>query len=46
MEKDLIAQGDPRSLGQGDIFDEYNYEGKPFNYETGESGPLPKRKKF
>jgi hypothetical protein len=34
MEADLIAQGDPRMLGQGDLFDRYPYVGKPFNYET------------
>ena len=35
MESELTAQGDPRTLGQGDVFDQYKYEGKPFNYESG-----------
>jgi N-sulfoglucosamine sulfohydrolase len=34
METELIAQADPRTLGQGDVFDRYKYEGKPFNYEA------------
>ncbi|MEX0322871.1 MAG: sulfatase [Puniceicoccaceae bacterium] len=42
MESELIEQGDPRTLGKGDIFDEYKYEGKPFNYETGAAGQLNK----
>lgn len=32
MERDLTDQEDPRTLGQGDIFDRYPYMGKPFNY--------------
>ena len=44
MEEELTEQGDPRTLGLGDIFDEYKYEGKPFNYDTGEHGPLRKPK--
>ncbi|MEM9158468.1 MAG: sulfatase [Verrucomicrobiota bacterium] len=38
MEEELIAQGDPRMLGQGDIFDRYKYQGRQYNYETGEVG--------
>jgi arylsulfatase A-like enzyme len=41
MEADLTAQGDPRTLGQGDIFDRYKHEGRPFDYKTGTVGPLP-----
>ena len=44
MESDLVAQGDPRTLGKGYIFDEYKYEGRPFNYDSGESGSLPRMK--
>lgn len=29
METELIEQGDPRTLGEGDIFDRYPYVGKP-----------------
>lgn len=36
MEKELIAQGDPRMLGKGDVFDKYPYTGKQLNYKTGE----------
>ncbi|MDZ8117362.1 sulfatase family protein [Pontiella agarivorans] len=43
MEKKLTAQGDPRTLGKGDIFDTYPYVGKPFDYETGE--PVKNKKK-
>ncbi|WP_136060262.1 alkaline phosphatase family protein [Pontiella sulfatireligans] len=32
MEQDLTDQKDPRTLGQGDIFDQYPYMGKQFNY--------------
>lgn len=32
MEADLTAQGDPRTLGQGDLFETYKYVGRPFNY--------------
>jgi arylsulfatase A-like enzyme len=41
MEGELTDQGDPRTLGKGDIFDEYPYRGRQLNYETGESGPRP-----
>ncbi|MDF7824832.1 sulfatase [Pontiellaceae bacterium B12227] len=43
MEKKLTAQGDPRTLGNGDIFDTYPYDGKQFNYETGQTAK-PKKK--
>ena len=33
METELTAQGDPRTLGQVDVFEHYEYTGKPFNYE-------------
>ncbi len=36
MTAELIAQGDPRMLGQGDQFDQYPFRGASFNYETGE----------
>ena len=36
METELIAQGDPRTLGNGDIFDNYIYYGKRLDYKTGE----------
>jgi hypothetical protein len=45
MEAELTEQGDPRTLGKGDIFDKYKYEGRPFNYATGENGQLPSRNK-
>ncbi len=32
METELTAQGDPRTLGQGDVFDHYPYQGKPYKY--------------
>ncbi|CAM3540313.1 sulfatase [Zobellia roscoffensis] len=35
METELIAQGDPRTLGKGDIFDQYIYYGKRLDYKTG-----------
>jgi len=35
MEAELIAQGDPRTLGQGDVFDHYIYYGKRLDYKTG-----------
>ncbi|NDV61017.1 sulfatase [Puniceicoccales bacterium CK1056] len=35
MVAELTEQGDPRMLGQGDIFDKYPHEGKIFNYDTG-----------
>ncbi|MGY5352931.1 sulfatase family protein [Wenyingzhuangia sp. IMCC45533] len=37
MERELIAQGDPRTLGKGDVFDKYPYTGKQFDYITGKS---------
>lgn len=36
MEAELIEQGDPRTLGKGDVFDKYEYVGRKLNYETGE----------
>ncbi len=36
MEAELTQQGDPRTLGQGDVFDTYLYDGPGLNYETGE----------
>jgi arylsulfatase A-like enzyme len=45
MESELTAQGDPRTLGKGDVFDRYKYEGKQFDYKTGEIGTLKKPKK-
>jgi len=35
MEAELTEQGDPRTLGNGDIFDKYPYMGKQLDYETG-----------
>ncbi|MBU2905335.1 sulfatase [Arenibacter algicola] len=35
METELIAQGDPRTLGNGDVFDNYIYYGKRLDYNTG-----------
>jgi len=35
MEQDLIDQGDPRMLGQGNVFDEYPYMGRKLDYTTG-----------
>lgn len=35
METELIAQGDPRTLGKGEIFDKYIYYGKRLDYNTG-----------
>jgi N-sulfoglucosamine sulfohydrolase len=44
MEAELTAQGDPRTLGQGEVFDQYKYEGKPFNYKTGKRGKISTKK--
>ena len=41
MEEELTEQGDPRTLGKGDIFDEYKYMGKALDYETGERMKAP-----
>jgi arylsulfatase A-like enzyme len=41
MEKELIAQGDPRTLGNGDVFDKYPYYGKGIDYKTGKRIPGP-----
>ena len=35
MEEGLTVQGDPRTLGNGNIFDTYPYKGKQFDYSTG-----------
>lgn len=43
MEADLNAQGDPRTLGNGDVFDKYKYVGRPLDYETGERLPMPNK---
>jgi len=43
MENELIAQGDPRTLGNGDVFDKYPYKGRLLNYETGKL--IPRKKK-
>ncbi|WP_010136729.1 sulfatase family protein [Ochrovirga pacifica] len=43
MEKELIAQGDPRTLGKGEIFDSYKYYGKQFDYVNGKSLDFPKK---
>ena len=32
MEAELTAQGDPRTLGNGDVFDKYPYMGKQLDY--------------
>lgn len=32
MEAELTAQGDPRTLGKGDVFDKYPYMGKQLDY--------------
>ncbi|GAA3615354.1 sulfatase [Flavivirga amylovorans] len=45
MEKELIAQGDPRMLGKGNVFDEYPYFGKRLNYKTGERYLVPDSEK-
>ncbi|WP_276168159.1 sulfatase family protein [Zobellia alginiliquefaciens] len=39
METELIAQGDPRTLGKGEIFDNYIYYGKRLDYKTGKRLP-------
>ncbi|WP_136062216.1 sulfatase family protein [Pontiella sulfatireligans] len=44
MESELTVQGDPRMLGQGDVFDRYKYEGKVFDYTTGKVGSLRGKK--
>jgi len=36
MEAELTAQGDPRTLGKGNIFDGYLYAGPTFNYGADE----------
>ncbi|MEQ9289100.1 MAG: sulfatase [Cyclobacteriaceae bacterium] len=36
MEKELTAQGDPRTLGNGKVFDQYPYMGRRLDYKTGE----------
>lgn len=39
MEKELVSQGDPRTLGNGDVFDNYIYYGKRLDYKTGKRLP-------
>jgi N-sulfoglucosamine sulfohydrolase len=39
MESELAAQGDPRTLGNGAIFDKYTYYGKGLDYKTGKRLP-------
>ncbi len=41
METELIAQGDPRMLGDGAVFDTYKYYGKGMDYKTGKRLPPP-----
>ena len=36
MESELRAQGDPHTLGNGDVFDNYIYYGKRLDYSTGQ----------
>lgn len=43
MEKELIAQGDPRTLGNGDIFDKYPYTGRQYDYVN--KRVMPRKKK-
>ena len=45
MEAELIAQGDPRTLGKGDIFDKYPYTGRQYDYINRKSIPRKKSKK-
>ncbi|MDO7173147.1 sulfatase [Mariniflexile sp. AS56] len=42
MEAELIAQGDPRTLGNGDVFDKYKYYGPGLDYKTGKRTKAPK----
>ncbi|WP_111708885.1 sulfatase family protein [Lutibacter citreus] len=42
MEAELTLQGDPRTLGNGAIFDKYPYYGKGLDYKTGKRLPAPK----
>lgn len=41
MENELTAQGDPRMMGQGDVFDNYRYFGRQLDYKTGERLGFP-----
>ena len=45
MEAELIAQGDPRALGNGAIFDKYPYTGRQYDYVNRKSVPRNKNKK-
>ncbi|CAA6676270.1 MULTISPECIES: sulfatase [unclassified Lentimonas] len=44
MESELIEQKDPRTLGEGDVFDAYPYVGRQLDYKTGKT-IAPKRPK-
>ena len=44
MEAELIAQGDPRTLGRGAIFDKYPYTGRQYDYVNRKSIPRKKKK--
>ncbi len=39
MEAELTAQSDPRTLGNGEVFDRYPYAGRPFDYTAGKKTP-------
>ena len=45
MEAELIAQGDPRTLGKGAVFDKYPYTGRQYDYVNRKSVPRNKNKK-
>lgn len=45
MEKELIEQGDPRTIGNGAIFDKYPYGGRGYDYEKRKVMPRKKNKK-
>jgi N-sulfoglucosamine sulfohydrolase len=48
MEAELTEQGDPRTLGNGDVFDHYEYMGKRLDYDLGkpliEAKPMKPKK--
>lgn len=41
MESELIAQGDPRMFGKGDVFDSYQYCGPGYDYVNKKRLPKP-----